>query len=221
LRSAFVILFMAIAFRKQVDADTEFALWRIEEEADTLYHQLQLNDTEKAYVEQLANGKRHLHWLATRVLLRTMLATSEYIDCKIDQHGKPYLVNLPYHISLSHSFDYAAVMISKSRPVGIDIEQIKQKVERIAPKFLRPAERAIINPDHKIAHLYACWCAKEAIYKCYGQKAVSFLDNIALEAFSFAEEGSLNANLHKGELNHDYKVEYMQYEGYMLGYVKG
>jgi 4'-phosphopantetheinyl transferase len=212
---------MAIAYRKQVDADTEFALWRIEEEADTLYKQLQLNEQEKAYVEQLANGKRHLHWLATRVLLRTMLDTSEYIDCKIDSHGKPYLVNLPYHISLSHSFDYAAVMISKSRPVGIDIEQIKQKVERIAPKFLTPAERATISIDNKIEHLYVCWCAKEAVYKCYGQKEVSFLDNIALLPFNFATEGSLDVNLHKGEVNLDYKVEYLQYEDYMLGYVKG
>jgi 4'-phosphopantetheinyl transferase len=39
---------MAIAFRKQVDADTEFALWRIEEDADTLYRQLQLNEQEEA-----------------------------------------------------------------------------------------------------------------------------------------------------------------------------
>ena len=212
---------MAIAYRKQVDDDTEFALWRIEEEADTLYQQLHLNEQEKAYVEQLANGKRHLHWLSTRVLLRTMLDTNEYIDCKIDSHGKPYLVNLPYHISLSHSFDYAAVMISKSRPVGIDIEQIKQKVERIAPKFLTPAERSTISADNKIEHLYVCWCAKEAVYKCYGQKEVSFLDNIALLPFQFATEGYVDVNLHKGNINQDYKVEYLQYEDYMLGYVKG
>jgi 4'-phosphopantetheinyl transferase len=212
---------MAIAFRKQVDADTEFALWRIEEEADTLFQQLQLNNEEKTYVDLLANGKRHLHWLSTRVLLRTMLNTAEYIDCKIDSHGKPYLVNLPYHISLSHSFDYAAVMISKSRPVGIDIEQIKQKVERIAPKFLRPVELSAIEAENKIAHLYVCWCAKEAVYKCYGQKETSFLDNIALHPFSFATEGSLNVDLHKNDVRLNYKVDYMQYEDYMIGYVKG
>jgi 4'-phosphopantetheinyl transferase len=211
---------MAIAFKKQVDADTEFALWRIEEDADTLYRQLQLNEQEEAYVELLANGKRHLHWLGTRVLLRTMLDTSEYIDCKIDSHGKPYLVNLPYHISLSHSYDYAAVMISKSRPVGIDIEQIKQKVERIAPKFLRPQELNAIDALHKIEQLYVCWCAKEAVYKCYGQKEVSFLDNIALQPFDYAAEGSLNARLHKGEIDLNYQVDYLQYEDYMLGYVK-
>ncbi|HTI59709.1 4'-phosphopantetheinyl transferase family protein [Mucilaginibacter sp.] len=212
---------MAIAYRKQVDGDTEFALWRIEEKAEDLYKQLQLDKHEKAYVERLSLGKRHLHWLGVRVLLRTMLNTSEYIDCKVDEHGKPYLVDLPYHISLSHSFDYAAVMMSKSRPVGIDIELIKEKVERIAPKFMRPEEMSFINGYNRIDHLYACWCAKEAVYKCFGQKEVSFADNISLEPFNFVTEGKVNARLDKGGVSRGYQVDYLQYEDYMIGYVKG
>src|ERR1700743_1118471 len=151
---------MAIAYRQQIDDDTEFAIWKIEEEADELYSQLQLDEQEKAYYEQLKVGKRHLHWLGTRVLLRKMLNTDEYIDCKVDEHGKPYLVNLPYHISLTHSFDYAAVMISKKQPVGIDIEQVNEKVERIARKFMRSEELAFIDSAHRIPQLYVCWCAK-------------------------------------------------------------
>jgi phosphopantetheinyl transferase len=213
---------MAIAYRQQVDDDTEFALWRIEEEADELYSQLQLDAEEQAYYEKLNKSKRHLHWLGTRVLLRKMLNTDEYIDCEVDVHGKPYLVNLPYHISLSHSFDYAAVMISRSRPVGIDIEQVKQKVERIAEKFLSPQEMAFITQDkNRIQQLYVCWCAKEAVYKCYGQKEISFLDNISLEPFVFEGHGALGAGLDKGEISLDYVVEYIQYEDYMIGYVKG
>jgi 4'-phosphopantetheinyl transferase len=212
---------MAIAYKKQIDDDTEFALWKIEEKADDLYSQLQLNAHEKAYVEQLSHGKRHLHWLGTRVLLRKMLNTEEYIASRADEHGKPYLVDIPYHISLSHSFDYAAVMISKTRPVGIDIEQIKEKVERIAHKFMRPQEMAFIKDQHKIQQLYVCWCAKEAVYKCYGQKEVSFADNISLEPFNFADKGIVSAHLNKGVVNLDYRVDYMQYEDYMIGYVKG
>ena len=68
---------MAIVYRQRVDDDTEFALWKIEEQAEDLYNQLQLNDSEKAFVEQISNGKRHLHWLGTRVLLRKMLLTDE------------------------------------------------------------------------------------------------------------------------------------------------
>jgi len=212
---------MAIVYRHRVDDDTEFALWKIEEEAAELYNQLQLDANEKAYFERISKSKRHLHWLGTRVLLRTMLRTDEYIDCKVDIHGKPYLVNLPYHISFSHSFDYAAVMMSRNAPVGIDIELIKEKVERIAEKFMRPSEMAFIEEDHKIEHLYVCWCAKEAVYKCYGQKEVSFLDNILLKSFEFSVEGSLDAQLHKLPVDINYKVAYLQYEDYMIGYVKG
>jgi 4'-phosphopantetheinyl transferase len=211
---------MAIAFRKQVDDDTEFALWKIEEQAEELYSQLQLDDDEKKHIEKLSNSKRHLHWLGTRVLLRQMLNTSEYIDCKVDAHGKPYLVSLPYHISLSHSFDYAAVMISRKSPVGIDIEQIKQKVERIATKFMRPEEMAFLTREQKIQQLYVCWCAKEAVYKCHGQKEVSFADNIFLQPFHLAQTGGVEARLKKDEIDLRYEVEYMQYEDYMIGYVK-
>ena len=212
---------MAIAFRKRIDDDMEFALWKIEEKAGDLYNQLQLNNEEKAYVEQISNGKRHLHWLSTRVLLRKMLITNEYIDCKVDEHGKPYLVTLPYHISLSHSFDYAAVMISKKHPVGIDIEQVKEKVERIAHKFMRPEELAFIEDQTKIPHLYACWCAKEAVYKCNGEKEVSFVDNITLQPFQFAPEGNIDAHLQKDRKDLYYKVGYLQFEDYMIGYTRG
>ncbi len=212
---------MAIAYKKQIDDDTEFAIWKIEERPDELYNQLQLNQHEKNFVEQLSHGKRYLHWLGTRVLLRKMLQTDEYIDCRVDAHGKPYLVDLPYHISLSHSFEYAAVMISKTRPVGVDIEQIKEKVERIAHKFMRPEEMAFIYDQDKIQQLYVCWCAKEAVYKCFGQKEVSFADNISLEPFKFDKEGKVTAHLIKGETKLDYQVDYLQYEDYMIGYVKG
>jgi 4'-phosphopantetheinyl transferase len=211
---------MAIAYRQQVDDDTEFAIWKIEEDADELYSQLRLDEQEQAHYEGLKVGKRNLHWLGTRVLLRKMLQTNEYIDCKVDSHGKPYLVNLPYHISLSHSFDYAAVMIGKE-PVGIDIEQVKEKVERIAHKFMRKEELAFIGGADKIQQLYACWCAKEAVYKCFGQKEVSFADNILLEPFNFEGHGWLKAHLLKDETSIKYDVGYLQYQDYMIGYVKG
>jgi len=212
---------MAIVYRQQVDNDTEFAIWKIEEQADELYGQLQLKEDEKAYYQQLRTGKRNLHWLGTRVLLRKMLRTEEYIDCKVDSHGKPYLVNVPYHISFSHSFDYAAVMISRTRPVGIDIEQVKEKVERIAHKFMRAQELAFITDKCRIEQLYVCWCAKEAVYKCYGQKEVSFVNNILLEPFTFEGHGIVKSVLHKDGLSLGYEVGYLQYHDYMVGYVTG
>ena len=211
---------MGIAYRKKVDDNTEFALWKIEENAEELYKQLQLDAAEKAFAQQLSSSKRYLHWLGTRVLLRKLLNTEEYIDCQVDAHGKPYLTSLPYHISLSHSYDYAAVMISKNKAVGIDIEKIEQKVERIARKFIRPEEMAFISPDDKINQLYACWCAKEAVYKCYGRKEISFLNHIILTDFVCCDAGTIAAEIKTDTINLNFKVEYLQFNGYMIGYAK-
>ena len=212
---------MSLAFNKQIDSETLFSVWKIDETADELYSQLQLKEHETDYLDKLSAGKRNLQWLSTRALLRKMLNTNDYIDCRIDEHGKPFLVNSSYYISLSHSFDYAAVMIGKTKPVGIDLELIKDKIIRIEKKFMHPSESEFIDPDHRIEHLYACWCAKEAIYKLHGKKYVSFLDNIRLKPFKYHDQGDFDAELNMPDLQLKFKVCYEKFENYMIGYVAG
>lgn len=209
---------MGIVYQKQVDDHTAIALWKIEETAEELYQQLQLKQHEKEYLETLNNGKRNIHWLGTRVLLRKMLNTHEYIDMGVDEHGKPYLKNFSQYISLSHSFDYAAVMISDKSEVGIDIEIVKEKIERIAHKFMSPEELKFIDSDNPIDHLYICWCAKEAVYKLHGKKNVSFLHDIRLRPFSCCAEGAFEASLTTPDISRHFSVFYEKYQNYMIGY---
>lgn len=209
---------MGLVYSKQLDAKTSFALWEIKETAEELISLLQLKDHETAYLETLNEGKRNLHWLSTRVLLRQMLKNPTYIDCQIDEHGKPYLTNFPHHISFSHSFDYAAVMISEDKEVGIDIEQIKTKIERIANKFLKDSEMEFIGEDRRVEALYACWCAKEAVYKLQGKRNVSFKENIHIQPFKFENEGSFNASLEINGMKREFKIHYETYVDYMIGY---
>ncbi len=209
---------MALVYHKELDQFTSFAIWKIEESAEELLAQLQLKHHEISYLDTLINGKRNLHWLSTRVLLRRMMNTDDYIDCQVDSSGKPYLTNFPHHISLSHSFNYAAVMISENKAVGIDIELMKDKIERIAHKFMSKDELSFISSD-RIEHLYACWCAKEAIYKLHGKKNISFLDHIRIKPFNYPGSGSFEASLDTGSRIADYTVHYDEFEGYMIGYV--
>src|SRR5690606_32407003 len=153
---------MALVYLRELDHGVRFAIWRIEETAEALLSRLQLNDREHALLSRLNKGKRTLHWLATRVLLREMLNTTGYSDCPSDENGKPYLANFPQRISLTHSFEYAAVMMSDVGEVGIDLELVKPKILRIADKFMKPDELEAIGGDY-IDKLYACWCAKEAV----------------------------------------------------------
>jgi 4'-phosphopantetheinyl transferase len=133
---------MPIVYNKNIDEHSVLAIWKIEETEAELLAGLQLKQHELDIISSFNNGKRLVHWLSTRLLLRTMLNTKEYIDCQFDEDGKPYLVNLDYHISLSHSYDYAAVMISKDFAVGVDIELIKHKIKSIKHKFLSDVELA-------------------------------------------------------------------------------
>ena len=210
---------MALTYLRQLDHDTRFAIWKIEETADELLGKLQLDEEEKKRLEQMSKGKRSLHWLATRVLLRYLLQTDQYIHCPSDANGKPYLPDYPYEISLTHSFDFAGVMLSTKGVCGMDLELIKSKVVRIKEKFLKAEELQFIRPENEIVQLYACWCAKEAVYKLQGNRGVSFLHDMTIHPFNYSPQGVMTVDLFKAQRKLTFQVYYEKFQDYMLGYV--
>jgi phosphopantetheine--protein transferase-like protein len=109
-------------------------------------------------------------------------------------------------------------MIIEERPVGIDFELIKDKIERVARKFMSPAELTFIDQGKHTEHLYACWCAKEAIYKLQGKRNVSFLNNIHIAPFIYAGEGCIPVSLSSTDQDQQFVVHYEKFNDYMLGY---
>lgn len=215
---------MGLVYLRELDQDTRFAIWRIEESAEELIARLQLDEREQAILESLNQGKRRLHWLATRVLLRYMLNTPDFIECQADANGKPYLVNLPQQISLTHSFDYAAVMLGEQKAVGIDLELVSPKIFNIARKFMHESELDFIevveDSERRKLTLYACWCAKEAVYKLQGDKGVSFRENMRIAPFHFQEQGMMQVVLSVGDETEALNVYYERFQDYMLAYVR-
>ena len=215
---------MPVTFNIKINAHTDLAVWRIEESHEQLMAGLQLKQHELSIIDSFKSDKRALQWLSTRLLLRTMLNTSEYIDCQMDEYGKPYLVNYDYHISLSHSYDYAAVMISRDSAVkvGVDMEVIKHKIKLIRHKFLSDVELAQKQIGDNINGLYVCWCAKEAIYKWHGKKELEFKRDIHIKPFKLRDEGELMAMVALPAGTKELHVNYFRTpDGYMLGYVMG
>jgi len=211
---------MPIVFNKNIDDHTILAVWKIQESEAELTAGLQLKQHELDFISSLNNGKRLLHWLSTRLLLRTMLNTNDYIDCRMDDHGKPYLVNRDYEISLSHSYDYAAVMISKDKKVGVDIEIMKDKIELIKHKFLSVDELQQAQLDTSIEGLYVCWCVKEAIYKWNGRRGLELKKDMFVRAFDLAEAGDVEAVVSLPDRKQPLSASYFKTsDGYMLAYV--
>lgn len=216
----FLNIGMPIVYHKKIDEQTSLAVWKIEETEEALISGLQLKEHELSLIDSLSKGKRALHWLSTRLLLRTMLNTEDYIDCQMDEHGKPYLVNSNTHISLSHSYDYAAVIISKDKKVGVDIELIKHKIKSIKHKFLSDVELAQKQIGDNTNGLYVSWCAKEAVYKWNGKKGLEFKQHIHIKPFKLKEEGTLQVLVELSEGSRALEVSYFKTkDGYMLGYV--
>lgn len=213
---------MPIVYNKNIDEHSVLAIWKIEETEEEMLAGLQLKQHEWDIISSFNNGKRLLHWLSTRLLLRKLLNTEEYIDCQFDEDGKPYLTNFDYKISLSHSYDYAAVMISKDYSVGVDIELIKHKIKSIKHKFLSDVELAQKQIGDNTEGLYVCWCAKEAIYKWHGKKGLEFKQHIHIKPFKLKSEGgSLNALVELPTGTRELTVQYFKTkDGYMLGYVQ-
>lgn len=216
----FLNIEMPVVYHKKIDEQTSLAVWKITETEEELISGLQLKQHELSLIDSLSKGKRTLHWLSTRLLLRTMLDTQDYIDCQMDEHGKPYLVNSNTQISLSHSYDYAAVIISRDKKVGIDIELIKHKIKSIKHKFLSDVELAQKQIGDNTNGLYVCWCAKEAIYKWNGKKGLEFRQHIHIKPFKLKDEGTLQALVELEDGTRALDVGYFKTDdGYMLGYV--
>lgn len=81
--------------------------------------------------------------------------------------GQPLLRG--YHVGVTHTKGYAALMLSKSCDVACDIEHFSDRVERIKSKFLRKDEKAD-DLDSLLVH----WCGKETVYKLFSEDNLQF-----------------------------------------------
>jgi 4'-phosphopantetheinyl transferase len=92
--------------------------------------------------------------------------------------GKPVLLDgqtLPHSLrfNLSHSHGRMLVAVVKHLDVGVDLEQIRDKVDvgKLADRFYAPSERekvAALSGLGKAQRFYRYWVAKEAVLKGQG-----------------------------------------------------
>jgi 4'-phosphopantetheinyl transferase EntD len=162
------------------------ALWHIDEDESTLAAHLGEDAP-----ENVTNAQKRLEWLAGRVLVKEALQTLRlpYRGIVKDAFGKPFPAGYDYQLSLSHSFPYAAVLLDAHQSVGIDLEQPKEKLLRIAPRMFHPTERADAGTD--LIKLCIYWCAKEALIKVYGKKDLTFAKSLLVAPFSRKTEGEI------------------------------
>jgi phosphopantetheinyl transferase (holo-ACP synthase) len=107
------------------------------------------------------------------------------VDLQYTPEKKPHLKNCDCHISISHSHNMLAILVSRTHSTGVDVELIREKVINIKHKFLNEQELKFAGSN--VEKLTTLWAAKEAIFKAYGKKGVEFSTNISIDPFSEEE----------------------------------
>jgi phosphopantetheinyl transferase len=163
---------------KKINEHARIVLWRIEEPVDWFLSQLHLDDEELKKYTEFRTDQRRAHWLAYRHILKNVVKKGDEIRVRYDENSKPFIDLSDDHISVSHSGEYAAVIISHLHPVGIDIEKISARIHKVADKFMNDKESGEGLKQMSTSDLCLHWSAKEALYKLYGKRNLDFRDHL-------------------------------------------
>ena len=139
----------------------------------------------------IENPIKKLESIAARYCLHQLSPEFESLVLVQNDRNRPYFQNSEWHISLTHSYPYVAAACSPEKRIGIDLEKPGRNIEKIAPRFLCPAELAKWKDTSNLLTL--AWSAKESIYKAVGKPGLSFQKE--MEIFDF------NQNLCKAQIS--------------------
>ncbi|MEQ8362733.1 MAG: 4'-phosphopantetheinyl transferase superfamily protein [Cyclobacteriaceae bacterium] len=194
----------------------KIALWHITEDESFLADQLK----PLACPTEIISPQKRLEWLSGRLLIRYLVDAMglTYHGIDKDRFGKPFLKNIDHHISLSHSYPYVAAQIHPSHSVGIDIEQPKEKLLKVAPRILSPTE--LKNAGSDITKHCIYWSAKEALYKIYGKRGLLFTNNLIIQPFELKETGHLKGCIKTDGHSVFAELQYIVHKDYVLVYSK-
>jgi phosphopantetheinyl transferase len=202
---------------------TRILVWKITESFEELRSQVNLKEKT---INRLNGMKSELHqraFLSVRMLLKEAGYTD--FDLHYDEFGKPYLRpnerhTEPVEVSITHSHHFSAIIIS-DQTVGVDIEMQREKILRIADKFVNDEELSRLRSfdiNDYIRKLTVKWGAKEAIFKIRNEKGISFKDHIRVNVFEMKDKETLS-QLHFEGIVKDFKIVFEEFENFTLVYV--
>jgi phosphopantetheinyl transferase len=208
---------MPLILTETVNPDITIKVWRLDEPVEELLEKVKLDSEEEDYFRSFGNEKRRKQWLGYRLLLQQMFVNLP-LKISYDKFGKPFIPDSDNHFSVSHSGDYAVVIVDKKNFVGIDIEKIRDRIERVKERFLSDKELRDISNDHRLEKLHVCWGAKESLYKSYGKPDVDFKTDMHLEQFDYLciGKGNFNATMNLPSGTDFFTIHYQKIENYML-----
>ena len=164
---------------------------------------------ERTAVCGFGSERRRAEYLMWRHMVRRELGADTEIG--YDAVGAPLLTNRTEHIGVSHSSQYAAVIISDRR-CAIDIESLARNFLHISSRYISPSER-LLSDDPRLPA--ALWCAKETLYKYSGLRELDLLNDICIEKVDFGRK-IIVGRICGGDAT---ELRMMEYHGHLVVYI--
>ena len=206
---------MGIVYIKRPSENSILGLWHVTETREELLGSVNLSSYDTEIYKIKKSDLRKKEWLACRNLLKVM--SDEKLQIIYDHNGKPYFVDNRFHISMSHSGEYACVYLDRFKPVGIDIQQLKPSLKAGKDFFLNETENSWVNcNDNVIMHII--WSVKESVFKFYGIYEIDIKKDIAVYPFESNQKGNIEVNILNQKQNNKILVNYEVFDSYVLTY---
>ena len=176
---------MPLVYQQNINESTRLGLWHIAEEESFFLSQVPLQ-------KEITHPHKRLQHLAGRFLLRELFSDFPLELIQIANTRKPFLPDEAYHFSISHCDDYAAAIVSNVNRVGVDVERVTEKVQKISRKFLTEKEKVMIELSSAASGLTIlqsigfAWSIKETLFKWYSLGGVDFRENLLIDQLQFS-----------------------------------
>ncbi len=210
------MLKLDFVYNTEIGGDTRLAVVKLPDKLNELSKIVSLDDAGKKNYNNIKNRHYKIQWLTVRLLLNNMTGEKKYIT--YDKFGKPHITDKSYNISISHTDSYVAVLLSRNKDAGVDIEIRNDKICRIIHKFLNKKELSYVEETNKQTKYLLYWNAKEALYKLYGKKGLIFKENILLSSFVLKNQGNFDARIKTDFYNESFIVNYKIFKDFTLAW---
>lgn len=147
-----------------------------------------LSDAEQAMLVRMPHPARRTSFIAGRTLLRYEAAAAlgvapDAVPVSLHEGGAPRISGASLCVSIAHSEAVVGVALG-ARPVGLDVERVRDVAPGLARRMLAPDER--LAEDEAAPELRA-WTGKEAVLKALGLGLRAGLQRVRLHYHDRAE----------------------------------
>jgi len=206
---------MPLIAKKKMGSLVHVLLWNITEKQDELLEQTIMHASDALKYSSLHNPKKQKEFLALRHCLKAFF--NEAPEVFYHDNGKPFLKN-GFQISMSHSYPYAAVILSPVLEVGIDIEVHRESFKRVAPKFMSEVELKGLTEKYEVPQLIHFWGAKEVMVKITGNRKHHFKSHLKVAPFRFRKKQKTEGLIYENDQRKKVQLYFETFDDLHISY---